>query len=117
MMLLYFSHARPFTLAYYYDWRIRIIAGKDYTGDMSYFVYLLQCKDNTIYTGITTDVARRFAEHKAKKGGHYTASHGARKMIYTERRPNRGAALRREAEIKKWSRGKKLAFVKSKESV
>ena len=40
-----------------------------------YFVYLLQCCDNTVYTGITTNMARRFSEHKNKKGGHYTAAH------------------------------------------
>jgi putative endonuclease len=84
---------------------------------MSYFVYLLECADKTIYTGITTDVARRFVEHKNKIGSHYTASHGARKIIYTEECASRSEALKREAEIKKWPRGKKVAFVKSKGSV
>jgi putative endonuclease len=78
---------------------------------MPYFVYLLQCKDGSIYTGITTDVTRRFAEHKNKKGGHYTASHGTRKMIYTEKYPNRSAALKREAEIKRWRREKKIKLI------
>lgn len=80
---------------------------------MPYFVYLLQCKDKSIYTGITTDVKRRFAEHKNKKGGHYTVSHGARKMIYAEECSNRSAALKREAEIKHWPREKKIKLVKS----
>ena len=66
---------------------------------MSYFVYLLECADKTIYTGITTDVARRFAEHKNKSGSHYTASHDARKIIYTEECASRSEALKREAEI------------------
>ena len=39
-----------------------------------YFVYLIECKDKSIYTGITTDVDRRFNEHKNKIGGHYTSS-------------------------------------------
>jgi putative endonuclease len=79
-----------------------------------YFVYLLQCGDNSIYTGITTDVARRFAEHKNKKGGHYTASRGAKKIIYSERCATRSLALKREAEIKSWPRDKKirLALIK-----
>ncbi|MFZ3073581.1 MAG: GIY-YIG nuclease family protein [Minisyncoccales bacterium] len=73
-----------------------------------YFVYLLQCADNSIYTGITTDLERRFAEHKNKKGGHYTASREVKKMIYTEKLPTKSAALKREAQIKSWRRDKKL---------
>jgi putative endonuclease len=73
-----------------------------------YFVYLLQCGDNSVYTGITTDVARRFAEHKNKKGGHYTGSRGAKKIIHTEQFATRSAALKREAQIKSWPRQKKL---------
>jgi len=77
-----------------------------------YFVYLLECGDGSIYTGITTDVARRFSEHKSGKGGHYTAAHRAVKIIYTEKLPDRARASRREAEIKNWPRKKKLALVK-----
>ncbi len=73
-----------------------------------YFVYLLQCADDTIYTGITTDVARRFAEHKRGIGARYTRSRGALKMLYTERYRTRSRAQKREAEIKKWRRGRKL---------
>ena len=73
-----------------------------------YHVYLLECDDASIYTGITTDVARRFGEHKAGKGGHYTRAHGARRVLYSEPHKTRSAALKREAEIKKWPRAKKL---------
>lgn len=75
-----------------------------------YFVYLLKCKDGSIYTGITTDVRRRFFEHQKGKGGHYTASHGAKKILYTEKHPNRSSASKREAEIKKLSRKDKLGL-------
>ena len=51
-----------------------------------YFVYLIKCKDGTIYTGITTDVKRRFVEHKEGKGGHYTRSRGVAKLLYMEKR-------------------------------
>lgn len=78
-----------------------------------YFVYLLRCGDDSIYTGITTDVKRRFAEHKAGKGGNYTRSHGARKIVYTEKYPDRSSASRREAELKKLSRSKKLKLINS----
>ncbi len=76
-----------------------------------YFVYILQCGDKSLYTGITTDLKRRFEEHKAGTGGHYTRAKDAVKMVYTEEQPNRSAALKREAEIKSWSREKKLALV------
>ena len=77
-----------------------------------YFVYILECADGTLYTGITTDLGRRFKEHKDGAGGHYTQAHGAKRMAYSEKRPNRSSALKREAEIKKWSRSKKILLAK-----
>jgi putative endonuclease len=76
-----------------------------------YFVYMLERADKSIYTGITTDLARRLAEHKQGIGSHYTRAHGARKMLYSERFKTRGEALRREAEIKKWRRERKLGLI------
>jgi len=76
-----------------------------------YFVYLLQCCDNSIYTGITNDLERRFAEHKNKKGGRYTSSHQVEKIVYTEEFATKSEALKREAEIKSWKRDKKLALI------
>ncbi|MEK7555702.1 MAG: GIY-YIG nuclease family protein [Patescibacteria group bacterium] len=77
-----------------------------------YYVYLLQCGDGTIYTGITTDVERRFQEHKNGKGGHYTSSRKAVKLLYTEKQKDRSSAQKREAEIKGWRREEKLHFVR-----
>ncbi len=77
-----------------------------------YFVYLLECGDKSIYTGITTDLKRRLAEHKDGTGGHYTRAHGAKKFLYTEKHPDRSTASKREAEIKKWPRIKKLSLAK-----
>lgn len=76
-----------------------------------YFVYLLECEDGSLYTGITTDIKRRLLEHRKKKGGSYTRAHGAKRIVYSERRRTRAEALRREAEIKKWPRKKKLELV------
>jgi putative endonuclease len=76
-----------------------------------YFVYILECRDTSLYTGITTDVKRRFAEHKEGKGGHYTRAHGARRIVYTEKRKNRSSASKREAEIKRFSRPQKLELI------
>ena len=77
-----------------------------------YYVYLLLCSDGTIYTGITTDVERRFQEHKNGKGGHYTNSRKAVKLLYTDKQKNRSNALKRESEIKGWQRKKKLDLVR-----
>lgn len=78
---------------------------------MPYFVYILECLDGTLYTGITTDLKRRFAEHRSGKGGNYTSAHGAKRIIHFEKLPTRGGALTREAEIKRLPREKKLAIL------
>jgi putative endonuclease len=76
-----------------------------------YFVYILECSDHSLYTGITTDLKRRFDEHKAGRGGHYTASHPPVKLRYYEKKRTRGSALKREARIKKLSRKEKLNLI------
>lgn len=78
---------------------------------MPYFVYLLECKDGSLYTGITTDVERRFAEHQKGIGSHFTRAKKAKRIVYTEQHPDRSSALVREAEIKTWSREKKRALI------
>ena len=79
-----------------------------------YYVYILKCADGSLYTGITTDVARRFAEHKNGSGAHYTRSHMPVKIVYTEKRNDRSRAQKREAEIKKLSRVLKLKLIRVK---
>ena len=76
-----------------------------------YFVYLLECVGDTIYTGIATDVIRRFEEHKTGKGASYTRSHKPIRILYTEECSDRSSALKREGEIKKLSRDAKLLLV------
>lgn len=78
-----------------------------------YFVYILQCKDRSLYTGITTDVARRLEEHKEGTGSRYTRARGASRMLYSEEYPDRSAALKREAAIKRLSRDQKLRLVRA----
>ena len=73
---------------------------------MPYFVYLLKCVDKSIYTGITTDVKRRLAEHKNKKGGHYTSSHRVIKILHTEKYPTRSAAARARSRNQELVAGK-----------
>ena len=79
---------------------------------MTYFIYLLECNDGSIYTGITNDVERRFSEHRRGQGGRYTRARKAVKLLHTEIHPDRSSALKREAEIKRWNRKKKLTLAK-----
>ena len=79
-----------------------------------YFVYLLQCKGGSIYTGITTDLVRRLAEHKKGIGARYTRAKKPIKIWYSEKAKNRSVASKREAEIKGWRREEKLLFIKKK---
>ena len=81
-----------------------------------YFVYLLECADGSIYTGITTDVSRRFKEHATGKGGHFTRSHKPVRILYTEAHPDRSSASKREAEIKRFSRTEKLQLTNERKS-
>ena len=76
-----------------------------------YHVYILECADGSLYTGITTDVKHRFKEHKEGRGGHYTRAQTIKRIAYTEPQPDRSAALKREAEIKSWPRAKKLELI------
>jgi putative endonuclease len=78
-----------------------------------YVVYILKCKDGSLYTGITTDLARRLSEHKSGTASHYTSAKGAVKMVYSEKKRNRSSASKRESEIKKWSRETKLRLIKA----
>ena len=79
---------------------------------MHWTVYILRCADGSLYTGITNDLARRLAAHLAGKGGAYTRARLPVRVAYTERRRDRGAALRREAAIKRLTRREKVALIR-----
>jgi predicted GIY-YIG superfamily endonuclease len=70
-------------------------------------VYLLRCRDGSIYAGITTDMKRRLDEHMRGKGCRYTAGRRPVRLIYRENHPDRSAAARRESHFKGLSRPKK----------
>ncbi|MGM9668841.1 MAG: GIY-YIG nuclease family protein [Faecousia sp.] len=76
-------------------------------------LYILRCGDDTLYTGITDDFPRRFAAHSAGKGAKYTRGRGPLTVCYREACPEKGAALRREIEVKKLTRAEKLALCES----
>jgi putative endonuclease len=79
-----------------------------------YFVYILLCADSSLYTGITTDVTRRFEEHKKGIGSRYTRAKKVRRIVFSEKLQNRSSALKREVEIKKMSRSEKLRLVSTR---
>ena len=79
---------------------------------MLYFVYIVQCSDDTLYTGITTDIKRRVEEHNSSdKGAKYTKLRRPVKLVYSEEAENRSCASKREYAIKKLSREKKLELM------
>ncbi len=73
-------------------------------------VYFLRCGDGSLYAGATNDMARRLARHASGKGGRYTRSRLPVELVYEEPVRGRGAALRREAALKRLSRKEKLAL-------
>jgi len=81
---------------------------------MNYYVYMLQCEDNTLYTGITTNLDRRVEEHNSSnKGSKYTRARRPVKLIYSEEFSDRSSASIREYEIKKkMCRNEKLDLLK-----
>ena len=73
-----------------------------------WYVYMLRCADGSLYTGVAADVEKRFAVHKSGRGAKYTRSHPPVAIVYREACDDKGAALRREAAIKKLPRAEKL---------
>ena len=76
-----------------------------------WYVYLLRCGDNTLYTGVATDVDRRAREHNSGQGAKYTRSRLPVTVVYREPCADRSVALRREIEIKRLSRQEKEALL------
>ncbi len=80
-----------------------------------YFVYIVECADSTLYTGISTELERRIQEHNtSEKGAKYTRIRRPVKLVYSESYPNRSSASKREYEIKKkMNRAEKLKLIES----
>ncbi len=76
-----------------------------------FYVYILRCLDQTLYTGITTDLKRRFLQHQKGRGARYTRARGVEALLYQEGPLTHSQAAQREAAIKKLSREKKLALI------
>ncbi len=77
----------------------------------SKYVYILRCSDGSLYTGWTTNLQRRTADHSAGRGGRYTRSRRPLQLVFSEAHITRAAAMQREAAIKRWPRARKLALI------
>lgn len=79
-----------------------------------WYVYILRCADDTLYTGITNFLKRRVETHNRQKGARYTRSRTPVKLVYSEKQPSCGAALKREAYIKTFSPKRKRELIRSR---
>lgn len=82
----------------------------------SYYMYVIECQDGSLYTGYSTDVFRRFKQHVAGKGAKYTKSHKPKRLLFYEQFDNQHDALHAEAEFKKKSRDQKFAYINTNTS-
>ncbi len=78
---------------------------------MSWYVYMLRCRDNTLYTGYTDDPHRRLAVHNAGKGAKYTRSRLPVTLVYQEECPDKSSALKREIALKRLKKAEKEAIL------
>ncbi|MFY9527891.1 MAG: GIY-YIG nuclease family protein [Candidatus Acidiferrales bacterium] len=79
----------------------------------TYWIYILSNESKVLYTGVTNDLVRRVAQHKAKQIPGFTQRYNLTRLVYFEQSPQVVAAIRREKEIEGWLRAKKVALVES----
>jgi putative endonuclease len=78
-----------------------------------YFVYILLCRDDSLYTGITNNLDKRLTAHRHGTASRYTRSRGVKRFVYIEPQRTKGAALSREAAIKRLSRAEKRGLIRA----
>lgn len=81
---------------------------------MPWFVYIVRCADDSLYTGITNDLARRVEAHSTGKGARYTRSRGPVTLVWSRRKRDKPGALREEYALKQLTRAEKLALIARK---
>jgi putative endonuclease len=79
--------------------------------DKEWFFYILRCRDNTLYSGITLDIPGRLKAHNSGKGAKYTAGRRPVILVYQEKCLNISHARKREVEIKSWPKSQKELFI------
>ena len=82
---------------------------------VSWYTYIVQCRDSTLYTGIAKDLLKRLSEHNDGDGARYTRSRLPVALVFQEEYPSRSAALKREYQLKKLTRTEKLQLIRGKE--
>ena len=82
--------------------------------EKQWVLYVLECKDGTLYTGVTDDLERRLAVHRAGKGAKYTRGRAPLILRYVEECEDHSSALRREYAVKQLKKAEKLALVNEK---
>jgi putative endonuclease len=82
---------------------------------VAWFVYLLECMDGSLYTGVAVDVDKRYASHAAGKGARYTRAHPPRQLLARFEHPDRSSALKAEYAIKQLSPAQKRALAATQE--
>ncbi len=80
--------------------------------NQNWHLYLVRCADDTIYTGISIDVEARVTKHNSGRGAKYTSTRLPVRLIYSESKPDRISAMKREVQVKRWSRKMKEDLVK-----
>ena len=80
-----------------------------------YYIYILECADGTLYTGIAIDVEKRLAQHMAGTASRYTRARIAKKIVYTKKCVNKSKALKCEAQIKRLTRQDKKRLIRRKD--
>lgn len=80
-------------------------------------LYMVRCVDGSLYTGIATDVARRFAEHQAGRGAKYLRGRGPLQLVYQQPAGDRSRALRLELAVKRLSKEEKEALIRGQRTI
>ena len=78
---------------------------------MNWYVYILRCRDDTLYCGISPDIEKRLEQHRSGKGAKYTRGRGPLELVYSEACDSHSDALKREATIKRMPRAEKLKLI------
>jgi predicted GIY-YIG superfamily endonuclease len=84
--------------------------------DSTWYLYILRCGDDTLYTGITTDVEKRLEAHRSGKGAKYTRGRGPLALVYQECCGSHSHGLKREWEVKALTRQEKMALIQGQQN-
>jgi len=79
--------------------------------DRCYYTYITSSRSRVLYTGVTGNIERRIAEHKASESASFTAKYRCKRLVWFERHSSPGAAIKREKELKGWRRARKIELI------